>query len=51
MNFKECRINAGVTNISNHARENGVCQFTGVRNMAFTPHIHKETQSLNRSQT
>lgn len=51
MNFKEYRINADVTNVSNHTHENGVCQFTGIRNMAFTPHVHKKTQSLNRRQT
>lgn len=42
-------IKAGVTNGNTH--QAGVCRFIGIVNTALTPHSHKETQSLNRSQS
>lgn len=35
----------------NHTHKYRICKFTGILNMTFAPHIHKETQSLKRNQT
>lgn len=31
-----------------HTHKTAVCKFTGIVNMAFTPHIHKETESKQK---